>query len=71
MEIHVSEWQNASIQKGLTEVKEKLIEHSQSTRELPKDIRTFSFCKFAGTYFQVWQYRNCSSSSHAFCGNTG
>ena len=56
LEIYVSEWQNANIQEGLTEVKEELVEHSCSTRELPKDIGTFSFCKFARTYFQVSKY---------------
>ena len=56
LEIYVSEWQNANIQEGLTEVKEELVEHSRSTRELPKDISTYSFCKFARTYFQVSEH---------------
>ena len=64
LEIYVSEWQNANIQEGLTEVKGDLVEHVHSTRELPKDISTFSFCKFAGTYFQVGQCIECAVALH-------
>ena len=65
LEIYVSEWQNANIQEGLTEVKGEVVEHSHSTRELPKDISTFSFCKFAGTYFQVSEYTVALHSMHS------
>jgi len=48
-----SEWKNANITKGLTGTKGEVVEYSWNTRELPENINTFSFCKFAGTYFQV------------------
>lgn len=65
LEIYFSEWQNANIREGLTEVKGELVEHSHSTRELPKDIGTFSFCKFAETYFQVSEYTVGLHSMHS------
>ena len=65
LEIYFSEWQNANIREGLTEVKGEMVEHSHSTRELPKDIGTFSFCKFAETYFQVGQCSEYTVALHS------
>ena len=48
-----SEWKNPNHQKGLVGVKGAVIEHTPSIRDLPRKIDSFSFCKFAGTYFKV------------------